>query len=295
MPLMPVSRILEHAKNEKYAVGAFLCMNLEMISATIEAAVKQESPAIVRIHPSVRGKTAFKTMVSIVKDLALSSPVPIGISLDHGESLEDAVDAIASGFTGVMVDYAEESLEENIRKTRMVTKIAKPLGILTEAAIGSMPHGEVQHETDLASVEQTLRLVRETGAEIIAPAVGNIHGTAHGEHKAEPHLEVELIKKLSEECGVHLSLHGGSSIPIEQMKRAIAAGINQVILYTDTCGAFDNELRRVLGTGTESIDILMALIPAQQAALKVIQEKMEVFGSKGKALESLQYCLDHTE
>lgn len=295
MSLMPVSRILEHAKKEKYAVGAFLCMNLEMVSATIEAAEKQKSPVIVRIHPDVRAKTSFRTMVSIIKDLALSSPVPIGISLDHGESLEDAVDAIAAGFTGVMVDYADESLEENIRKTKMVTQIAKPLGILTEAAIGSMPHGEVQEETDFASVEQTLRLVRETGAEIIAPAVGNVHGTAHGEDKAEPHLEVELIKKLSETCGVHLSLHGGSSIPVEQMKKAIKAGINQVILYTDTCGAFDNELRRVLGTGTESIDILLALVPAQQAASRVIQEKMDVFGSKGKALESLRYCLDYTE
>ena len=292
MSLISVSKILDHARKEKYAVGAFLCMNLEMISATIDAAEKQNSPVIVRIPPDVRRKTQFKTMVAIIQNLAAQTVVPVGISLDHGASIEDAMDAIAAGFSSVMVDFAKETLEENIRKTKQVTVIAKPLGILTETSVGSMPYGQTQHMEDLASVEESKRLISETGAEILAPAVGNVHGTAHGESKAEPHLEVGLIKTLLKECKVHHCLHGGSSIPEDQMKAAIAAGINQIIIYSDICGAFDNELRRVLGTSAESIDLLSALVPAQVAVSRVIQGKMQVFGSAGQAFTSL-HCTQY--
>lgn len=284
MPLARVPQLLEHAIEHGYAVGAFVCMNLEMVTAAIRAAEAEDSPVVVRVHPEVRAVASFSTMGAIVRRLAGESHVPVGLSLDHGTDLGDIADAMRAGFGGVMIDAAEQSLEDNIRVVRDVVAFARPLGITVEAAIGHMPHGRLQSETDLANVDDAVRLVRESGADILAPAVGNVHGTAHGETKAEPRLDTERIRALRDATGVPMCLHGGSSIPADQMRAAVAAGVHMVIIYSDVVTAFDRELRRVLGTTDEGVNIVLALEPAMHAATEVIRGKMRDLGSSGQAL-----------
>jgi len=283
MPLTRVSNLLDHAVEHGYAIGAFVCMNLEMITAVIRAAEAERAPVAVRFHPEVRAVHKLSTVAAAVRHLAGEATIPVALSLDHGESLAEVVDAIAAGFSGVMRDAAERPLEENARQVRQVVEIASPLGITVEAAIGHMPHGTLQRETDLADVADAVRLVRESGAHILAPAVGNVHGTAHGEAKAEPKLDTERIRALREATGIPMCLHGGSSIPPDQMSAAIAAGVHMVIIYTDVVTAFDRELRRVLGTTDEGVNIVLALEPALHAATEVVRRKLREFGSGGRA------------
>ena len=283
MPLVPVRQLLAHAHEHTYAVGAFVCMNLEMVTAVVRAAEAESAPAVVRLHPEVRAVHKLSTLAAATRWLAGDSSAPIGLSLDHGQTIDDIADAIAAGFSGVMIDAAEAPLDDNIRIVRQVVDFAKSLGITVEASIGHMPHGMQQSEGDMANVDDTVRLVRESGANIVAPAVGNVHGTAHGEVKAEPRLDTARIRALHEATGVPMCLHGGSSIPADQMTAAVKAGVRMVIIYTDVVTAFDHELRRVLGPTDEAVSIIHALEPATDAATEVIRRKLREFGSAGRA------------
>jgi fructose-bisphosphate aldolase class II len=283
MPIVSLDRLLTHASENKYAVGAFVSMNIEIIQAAVAAAEKKNSPVVIRIHPDVRQITRFDSLTAIVKQLAAESTVPVGISLDHGNTLGDTIDAIRAGCTSVMLDAAEEPLEENIRLVREVVEAAKPLGILVEAAVGHMEHGAVQTDDDYASVEEAVRLIKESGATILAPAIGNVHGSAHGEVKATPQLNIERIAQLRQATGVPICMHGGSGTPPEQMKAATQAGVALVILFSDIITAYNRELQRVLNENSIGIAIIDALVPAQHAAQAVIEEKMDDLGSAGQA------------
>jgi len=283
MPIASLDRLLQHASDNKYAVGAFVSMNIEIIQAAIAAAEKKNSPVIIRIHPDSRQITRFDTLTGVARKLAAEASVPVGLSLDHGNTLADTVDAIRAGCTSVMLDAAEEPLEENIRRVKQVVEVAEPLGIMVEAAIGHMEHGAVQTDDDLANVEQAVRLVRESGATILAPAIGNVPGSAHGGVKAKPNLAIERIRELREATGVPICMHGGSGTPREQMRAATDAGVALVILFSDIITAYNGQLKRVLDENSIGIAIIDALVPAQHAAQAVIEEKMDDLGSAGQA------------
>lgn len=262
-------------------------MNLEMVTAAIRAAEEERSPVVIRVHPDVRRISRLRTISAVVHHLAGEATVPVALSLDHGASLEDVADAIAAGFTGVMMDAAELPLQENISLVERIVAFARPIGVVVEASLGHMPHGATQRSEDMASPSDARTLMERTGADILAPAVGNVHGTAHGEAKATPQLDIARIRELHTGASVPLCLHGGSSIPEDQMRSAIDAGVRMVIIYTNVVGAFDREVRRVLGQEDESIDILAALEPGQQAATRVIREKIRSFRSDGRVRDLL--------
>lgn len=283
MPIASLKHMLKHASDNKYAVGAFVSMNIEVIQAAIAAAEKKNSPVIIRIHPDSRQITRFDTLTNVARHLAADATVPVGLSLDHGETLADTVDAIRAGCTSVMLDAAEEPLEENIRLVRQVVDVAEPLDILVEAAVGHMEHGAVQTDDDLADIEEAVRLVKESGATILAPAIGNVHGSAHGEVKATPNLNIERIAALRQATGVPICMHGGSGTPPDQMRAATNAGVAMVILFSDIITAYNEALQKVFNANSSGIAIIDALVPAQHAAQAVIEEKMNDLGSAGKA------------
>ncbi|MDQ0469126.1 class II fructose-bisphosphate aldolase [Labrys wisconsinensis] len=283
MPIVSLDRLLQHASQNKYAVGAFVSMNIEVIQAAINAAERKNSPVVIRIHPDSRQITRFDTLALVARHLAAEASVPVGLSLDHGATLADTVDAIRAGCTSVMLDAAEEPLQENIRRVKQVVEVAGPLGVMVEAAVGHMEHGAVQTDDDLADVEEAVRLVRESGATILAPAIGNVHGSAHGEVKARPNLNIGRIAELRRATGVPICMHGGSGTPRDQMRAATDAGVALVILFTDIITAFNEALMQVLNAHSSGIALIDALVPAQHAAQAVIEEKMEDLGSAGQA------------
>ncbi|PIJ50298.1 hypothetical protein BL250_11035 [Erwinia sp. OLTSP20] len=292
MPVVSLDRLLSHARQHNYAVGAFVSMNIEIIQAAIRAAEKKNSPVAIRIHPDSRQITRFDTLTTVARQLAAEASVPVAFSLDHGACLADTIDAIRAGCTSVMLDAAELPLDENIRQVKQVVEVAKPLNILVEAAVGNMEHGAVQGQDDLATVDEAVRLVRESGATILAPAIGNVHGSAHGEVKATPNLAIERIAELHQATGVPICLHGGSGTPPAQMKAAREAGVALVILFTDIITAYNRELQRVLNENSIGIAIIDALVPAQHAAQAVIEEKMDDLGSSGQGRAFMQWLAE---
>lgn len=294
MPIVPLSSLLKHASDNHYAVGAFVSMNIEVIQAAIAAAEAKRSPVVIRIHPDVRAITRLDTLGLVARHLAAEATVPVGLSLDHGNTLGDTIDAIRAGCTSVMLDGAEMPLEDNIRAVREVVAAAEPLGILVEASIGNMEHGAVQTADDLADVEEARRLVRESGATILAPAIGNVHGVAHGgAAKATPSLAIGRIAELRQATGVPICMHGGSGTPPEQMKAATRAGVAMVILFTDIVTAFNIALKKVLNANSDGIAIIDALIPAQHAAQAVIEQKMDDLGSTGQTDAFMRWYSGH--
>lgn len=287
MPLHPARGLLAHAARNRYALGAFVCMNLEMVNATLLAAERADAPVLVRVHPKIRSVTALATLAAAVRERAGRSRVPVALSLDHGQHQADIADAIAAGFDHVMIDGGGLPLGENIRLTEEVTRFAAPLGVLVEGAIGHMPHGQVQSAAELADPDEARELVQATGLGLLAAAVGNVHGTAHGETKTEARLNLDLIARLRETAGVPLCLHGGSSIPPDAAHAAIEAGVNVFIIFTDVVTAFNHELKRVLLQQPDGFDIVHALEPAQEAAANVIEAKLRLLGSAGQAREAL--------
>lgn len=288
MSLYSIKKMMDHASENKYAVPAFVCINLEMIQAAFEAAEVEKAPVIIQAHPEIRCKTSLKSFAEIVYSYASRTWIPVGLSLDHGESFEDVVDAVNAGFNGVMIDGADFSLEKNIEFTKKVVDLVSDKDIAVEGAIGNMPHGRVQSSDDIAKVEEALQLVSKTGIGILAPAVGNVHGTAHGEEKAVPHLAVERISQISESCKIPLCLHGGSSIPEEQVKSAIKAGVCKVIIFTDVVKAFNSTLLSKFKDAGEGSNPLFPLEAAQNAAKNIMESKMRLFGCSGKAISLLQ-------
>jgi fructose-bisphosphate aldolase class II len=294
MPIVPLSKLLKHASDNHYAVGAFVSMNIEIVQAAIGAAERKRSPVVIRLHPDARAITRLDTLGLVARHLAAEATVPVGISLDHGHTLGDTIDAMRAGCTSVMLDCAELPLEENIRLVREVVAAAEPLGVLVEAAVGNMEHGAVQTDNDLADVGEASRLVRESGATILAPAIGNVHGLAHGgAAKATPNLAIDRIRELRRATGVPISMHGGSSTPPEQMKEATRAGVALVILFTDIITAFNVALKKVLNANSDGVSIIRALIPAQRAAQAVIEGKMDDLGSTGQAGDFLRWYGEH--
>lgn len=289
MPIVPLKQMLTHASENGYAVGAFVSMNLEVIQAAIATAEAENSPVVIRIHPDSRQITRFDTLTAIAKHLAGMSRVPVGLSLDHGESLADTMDAIRAGCSSVMLDAAEEALEDNIAAVREVVRVADPLGVMVEAAIGHMEHGAVQGEDDLANVQEAVRLVKESGATILSPAIGNVHGSAHGEEKATPSLAIDRIRELRQATGVPICLHGGSGTPPAMMQEAVQAGVALVILFSDMITAYNRGMKSVYDSNSDGIAVIDALVPAQRAAQAVIAEKMSDLGSKGRASAFLEW------
>lgn len=289
MPIVPLNQMLSHALQNGYAVGAFVSMNIEVIQAAIAAAEEADSPVVIRIHPDSRQITRFDTLTTVAKHLASTARVPVGLSLDHGATLGDTMDAMRAGCTSVMLDAAELPLDDNIAAVREVVTAARPLDVMVEAAIGHMEHGAVQNDDDLADVAQSVRLVRESGATILAPAIGNVHGSAHGEVKATPSLAIDRIRELHEATGVPICLHGGSGTPPAMMKAAVEAGVALVILFSDIITAFNRQMKAVYDANSDGIAIIDALVPAQKAAQAVIAEKMRDLGSAGKAGAFLEW------
>lgn len=282
MSLVSMKFLLDRAVKEKYAVPAFNCINLETIEAVVSAAEDERSGLIIQFNPVYYRNASVGSLTEVATRLAYLSPMPIAISLDHGSTLEDIMVSIRYGFTGVMIDLADSPLLENIKIVKQVVDLCHPLGISVEAAIGHMPHGKEQSQLDLADPSQALELVQNTGIDALAPAVGNIHGSAHGEEKGSSNLDYDLIKLLSKTTKVPLVLHGGSSLTDQEYQRAIDSGIRKVVIFSDLATAFNRALMKAMQNAPIGINPGDLFLPAKQALKTEAQRKIRQLCSQNR-------------
>lgn len=232
--LVNFDTILKDADKNGYAVPAFNVYNMETVMGVIQAAEEQRSPVILQFYSRLATTGVSDYLAPIVLKAAEMASVPVCLHLDHGAGYEAAAIALKNGATGIMVDFSQLSLEENIQYTAEAVRILSVMNIGVEGEIGHIGKAADGVPTDYTTVEEAKRFVDGTGVSALAVAVG----TAHGRYKQAPVLAIERIRQLKEAVGIPLVLHGGSGVPDDQIRLAVEAGIRKINFGTDLCYAF---------------------------------------------------------
>ncbi|GLY08997.1 class II fructose-bisphosphate aldolase [Bacillus badius] len=287
MPLVSMTEMLNKAKEEKYAVGQFNLNNLEFTQAILQAAEEEKSPVILGVSEgAARYMGGFKFVVAMVKALMeeYKVTVPVAIHLDHGSSFEMCAKAIQAGFTSVMIDGSHHPLEENIALTKKVVELAHIHGVSVEAELGRIGGQEddlivEDAEAAYAIPAECDQLVRETGVDCFAPALGSVHGP----YKGEPKLGFDRMEEVMNLTGVPLVLHGGTGIPTKDIQRAISLGTAKINVNTENQIASAKTVREVLAEKPDLYDPRKYLGPARETIKETVKGKMREFGSSGKA------------
>lgn len=248
--------VLLDAYRAHKAVVHFNFRTLEDIEAFIEAASELDVPIIVACSPKIFNILKGRNIVAIYRSLASYYKIPIVLHLDHASSLEEVWKAIGVGFTSVMIDGSLLPLEENIKLTSEVVRVAKSAGISVEGELGVVGGRE---ETLNRPVDNTYtdpddakRFVRETNVDALAVAVGSIHGF----YKSTPNLAFDRIKAISETTNIPLVLHGGTGIPIADLKKAISLGITKVNIGTEFRALIIKTYREFVHNSEDIADII---------------------------------------
>lgn len=283
MPLVNMVNMLSKAKEGKYAVGQYNINNLEWTKTILLTAEKNQSPVILGVSEGA-GKYmgGFNTVVMMVKGLMqdLNITVDVAIHLDHGSSFEKCKAAIDAGFTSVMIDGSHHPIDENIRMTKEVVDYAHARGVSVEAEVGTVGGNEdgVIGGIKYADEAECVRLVKETGVDALAPALGSVHGP----YKGEPVLGFTEMASIQKATDMPLVLHGGTGIPDDKIKKAISCGTCKINVNTECQLAFNKILREVVATNKEVYDPRKLLGPASKGIENAVTEKMTVFGTIGK-------------
>jgi ketose-bisphosphate aldolase len=284
--IVSVKDILEKAKAEGYAVGAFNTVNLETTRAIIEAAKELSSPVIIQMTEKTFDYAGGRAIYHLTKNIAefYAPEIPVGIHLDHGKSFEVVGRAMDIGFTSVMYDGSRKEYVDNLMMTKKIVDIAHKQGVVVQAELGNVPYiGEMQMETVdwskyMTDPEQAIQFVKETGIDTLAVAIGNAHGFFR--ERSEP--DYDRLSAIAKGVTVPLVLHGASDWQNGRVAEVIKRGINCFNVDTATRLAFIGGLREALQSEDET-DLRKVLGKAQLAVKEAVKAKILAFGSDHKA------------
>ena len=286
--LVSAKEMLDKAREGKYAVGQFNINNLEWTKSVLLTAEELKSPVILGVSEGA-GKymTGFKTVSAMVKAMMeeLNITVPGALHLDHG-SYEGCYKCIKAGFTSIMFDGSHYPIEENIEKTKELVKIAHNMGLSLEAEVGSIG-GEEDGVVGLGECADPneCKAIADLGIDFLAAGIGNIHGKYP---ENWPGLRFDVLENVKAAVGdMPLVLHGGTGIPEDMIKKAISLGVAKINVNTECQLTFAAATREYIEAGKDKsgkgFDPRKLLAPGADAIKATVKEKMELFGSVGKA------------
>lgn len=286
--LVSAKDMLEKARAGKYAVGHFNINNLEWAKAVLLTAEELQSPVILGVSEGA-GKymTGFKTVAAMVSAMLeeLNITVPVALHLDHG-SYEGCYKCIKAGFSSIMFDGSHYPIEENVEKTKELVKIAHTMGLSLEAEVGSIGGEEdgVVGAGECADPAEC-KAIADLGVDFLAAGIGNIHGKYPENWQG---LNFDVLEKVKEATGdMPLVLHGGTGIPEDMIKKAISLGVAKINVNTECQLSFAEATRKYIEAGKDQqgkgFDPRKLLAPGAEAIRTTVKEKMELFGSVGKA------------
>ena len=286
--LVSAKQMLTKAKARKYAVGQFNINNLEWTKSILLTAQELKSPVILGVSEGA-GKymCGYKTIVGMVNGMIeeLGITVPVALHLDHG-SYEGAKACINAGFSSIMFDGSSLPIEENIAKTTELVNACGILGLSLEAEVGSIGGEEdgVVGAGECADPDEC-KAIADLGVTMLAAGIGNIHGK-YPENWAG--LSFETLDAIQAKTGdMPLVLHGGTGIPADMIKKAISLGVAKINVNTECQLAFQEATRKYIEEGKDlqgkGFDPRKLLAPGAEAIKATVKEKMELFGSVGKA------------
>ncbi len=286
--LVSAKEMLIKAKEGHYAVGQFNINNLEWTKAILQTAQELNSPVILGVSEGA-GKymCGFKTVADMVKAMIdeLKITVPVALHLDHG-SYEGCYKCIEAGFSSIMFDGSHYPIEENVAKTQELVKVCAEKGMSLEAEVGSIG-GEEDGVVGMGECADPneCKMIADLGVNMLAAGIGNIHGKYPENWKG---LSFETLAAVSEKVGkMPLVLHGGTGIPSDMIKKAIDLGVSKINVNTECQLAFAAATREYIEAGKDlqgkGFDPRKLLAPGVEAIKATVKEKMELFGSVGKA------------
>ncbi|MBE6108328.1 MAG: class II fructose-bisphosphate aldolase, partial [Erysipelotrichaceae bacterium] len=275
--------ILQDAHKNNYAVMAVNSINMEMARAVISAAEEERSPIIVNIGMGQMKKHAHaNVMVPMIKKLAEEAKVPVALNHDHGQDLDFIIGCIQDGFSSVMIDASSFPFEENVRRTSTIVKLAHPHNICVEAELGHVGQaadGDNSKADLYTDPEQAKKFVELTGVDALAVAVGTAHGSYPKGYV--PKLDFERLTLLKKTLDMPLVLHGGSGSGEENIRKAVACGINKINVCTD---AFNVAQKAMVDRMAENpkADYLDLCMTAEAAMKEFVKNYIRVIGSNNR-------------
>ncbi len=286
--LVNAKEMLTKAKAGKYAVGQFNINNLEWTKAVLQTAEELKSPVILGVSAGA-GKymCGFKTVAAMVDAMveSLGITVPVVLHLDHG-TYEDCYKCIEAGFSSIMFDGSHYPIEENIAKTKELIAVCAEKNLSLEAEVGAIG-GEEDGVIGMGECADPneCKMIADLGVTMLAAGIGNIHGK-YPENWAG--LSFETLDAIQQKTGeMPLVLHGGTGIPADMIKKAISLGVAKINVNTECQIAFTAAVREYIEAGKDltgkGFDPRKVLAPGTEAIKATVREKMELFGSVGKA------------
>ncbi|EAD1666579.1 ketose-bisphosphate aldolase [Listeria monocytogenes] len=281
--LVDMKQLLEVAKENKFAVGAFNVADSNFLRVVVEEAEKNNAPAIIAVHPTELDFTKddfFQYVLARIKN----SPVPFVLHLDHGDNMGDVMRAVRCGFSSVMIDGSLLPFEENIRVTKEVVDVCHKLGVSVEGELGTIGKTGNSIEGGVSEIiytkpEEAEEYISRTGVDTLAVAIGTAHGIYPKDK--EPKLRLDILKDIKDLVNIPLVLHGGSANPDAEIAAAVEIGIQKVNISSDYKYAFYKKCREILST-TELWDANAIYPDCIDAAKEVVKYKMELFESIGQ-------------
>ncbi|EAF2829620.1 ketose-bisphosphate aldolase [Listeria monocytogenes] len=281
--LVNMKQLLEVAKENKFAVGAFNVADSNFLRVVVEEAEKNNAPAIIAVHPTELDFTKddfFQYVLARIKN----SPVPFVLHLDHGDNMGDVMRAVRCGFSSVMIDGSLLPFEENIRVTKEVVEVCHTLGVSVEGELGTIGKTGNSIEGGVSEIiytkpEEAEEYISRTGVDTLAVAIGTAHGIYPKDK--EPKLRLDILKEIKDLVHIPLVLHGGSANPDAEIAAAVEIGIQKVNISSDYKYVFYKKCREILST-TELWDANAIYPDCIDAAKEVVKYKMELFQSIGQ-------------
>ena len=270
MSLASMKELLQAARAENRAVGAFSVSSVEMIDGVIRAAEAAGTPVILQVAQVRLPWSPLHIIGPAMLQAARHAKVPVGVHLDHGTTLDCIREALEMGFTSVMFDGSRLPMEENIARTREVICMAEKYGAAVEAEIGVVGKTESGQAltAQCADPEDAVRFARETGVDALAVAIGN----AHGVYEGTPELRFDVLESMQGRCGdTAFVLHGGTGITPEDFRRAIGLGMYKINIATASFMA-------VHGAAQGAADYFDMSARMREAARNVAEEHINIFG-----------------
>jgi ketose-bisphosphate aldolase len=284
---------LQDAQARGAAIGHFNISDLVLLKAVLGAARELNAPVVVGLSEGEREFVGTRQIGALVRSLREEFDFPIFLNADHTHSLAKGIEAAKAGFDAIVFDLSALPFEENVRQTKQAVEALKAINpsMMVEGEIGDIGTGSEIHDAapdlakGLSSPEEAKQFVESTGVDILAPAVGNMHGMLRSMVKGETkkRLDIERIARIKRATGAFLTLHGGSGTDDEDLRRAIAAGINIVHINTELRVAWRRGLEQGLAKMPDEVVPYKILPAAVEAVKQVVVSRLRLFNEKRRA------------
>ena len=281
--LVNLNDVLRDAQKNHYGVGLFNTTDTDMLEAVISAAEELRSPVILGTAEVLLPFGELSLITPSIVHAAKKASVPVVVHYDHGLTYERCMEALQLGFSSLMFDGSAGGVEENIRATAEMVKIAHAWGATVEGEIGHVGQADTadnEVEDMYTTPEEAKAFVEATGVDALAVAIG----TAHGAYKSKPKLDIGRLQQIRDAIDTPLVLHGGSGLSDDDFKNTIRHGITKVNIFTDLCVAGELAMQANAGDGSRGMyGYLETRNQKVESMKKAVMEKMILFGSNGKA------------